>query len=150
MSNRTTVIDLDERLATEEQIEFTALIIGRDISSYLLAIILQQHGYSVALLSRSQVSVMFDLQESIILKSLHEAAKRISSIDHLSHIGFHIDFDSKTEDFDWHRLTDQSRKEFFQLRKKIENIVSSKQIPIYEGLIVIIEDDIVRIISEGR
>ena len=42
---------------------------------------------------------MIDLQESIALKYLHQAAKRLRSIEHLSKNGFRLDFDSITGRF---------------------------------------------------
>ena len=149
MNDRPPVIDLDDRLATEETLELSALVIGRDVSSYLLALMLHHHGHAVAIVSRSHPSVMVDLQESIALKYLHQAAKRIRSIEHLSKNGFRIDFDSTTGDLDWHQLTDGSRNEFIQIKGTIENAVATNQIPVYEGLIVMIEDDLVRVLSEG-
>ena len=57
MNNRATVIDLDDRLVAEETLELTALVIGRDVSSYLLALMLHHHGHAVAIASRSHPSV---------------------------------------------------------------------------------------------
>ncbi|CAF5229735.1 unnamed protein product [Rotaria magnacalcarata] len=63
-------IELDDHLLNENELEYTAVIVGRDLSSYLIALILKQNGHEVAIVSRSEAPVMTDLCEYVSLKYL--------------------------------------------------------------------------------
>lgn len=147
--NKSNIIDLDNNLLNEHESEYTTVIIGRDLSSYLTALILKQHGHRVAIVSRSKAPIMVDLYEYLSLKYLYEAARRFHSIHSLCAKGLQINFDEMTSDFDWQQLTNECKQEFLEIKQSLEKEVHEKDIAVYEGTIVMIEDYIVRIITEG-
>jgi pyruvate/2-oxoglutarate dehydrogenase complex dihydrolipoamide dehydrogenase (E3) component len=148
-NNKPNVIDLDDHLLNEHDFEHTAVIIGRDLSSYLIALILKQHGHQVAIASRSKAPVMTDLCEYLSLKYLYEAAQRLRSIHSLCAKGLQIKFDEMKAVFDWQQLTNECKQEFLDTKQKLEKEIVEKNIAVYKGTIVMVEDYIVRIISEG-
>jgi len=148
-NNKPNVIELDDNLLNEHESEHAAVIIGRDLSSYLIALILKQHGHRVAIVSRSKAPVMVDLYEYLSLKYLYEAARRLRSIHSLCRKGLEIKFDEMTTDINWQKLTNECKQEFLDTKQKLEKEIVEKDIPVYEGTIVMVEDYIVRIISEG-
>jgi hypothetical protein len=148
-NNKAHVIELDDNLMNEHESEYTAVIIGRDLSSYLIALILKQHGYQAAIVSRPKAPVMTDLSEYLSLKYLYEAARRLRSIHSLCTKGLHIIFDEMTTDFDWQRLTHECKQEFLQTKENLEKSIAEKDIVMHEGTIVMVEDHIVRVVSEG-
>jgi len=148
-NNKPNVIELDDTLLNKHESEHTAVIIGRDLSSYLIALILKQHGHRVVIVSRSKAPVMVDLCEYLSLKYLYEAARRVRSIHSLCAKGLEIKFDEITTDFNWQQLTNECKQEFLDTKQKLEKEMVEKDIPVYEGTIVMVEDYIVRIISEG-
>jgi pyruvate/2-oxoglutarate dehydrogenase complex dihydrolipoamide dehydrogenase (E3) component len=140
---------MDDTLLTEHEFEHTAVIIGRDLSSYLIALILKQHGHRVAIVSQSKAPVMVDLSEYLSLKYLYEAARRLRAIHSLGEKGLQIKSDEMTSNFDWQQLTNECQQEFLDTKQKLEKEIKEKDIAVYEGTIVMVEDYIVRIISEG-
>ena len=92
---------------------------------------------------------MTDLYEYLSLKYLYEAARRLRSIRSLCGKGLQIKFDEMTTDFDWQQLTNECKQEFHETKQNFEKEIIEKDIPVYEGTIVMVEDYIVRIISEG-
>lgn len=148
-NNKAKVIDLGDNFLNEYESEYTAVIIGRDLSTYLIALILKQHGYQVAIVSRSKIPIMTDLCEYLSLKYLYEAARRLRSIHCLSTKGLELKFDDINSDFNWQQLVNECQQEFLETKQKLEKEILEKDILIYEGTIVMIEDDIIRIISEG-
>lgn len=148
-NNKPNVIELDNNLLNENESEYTAVIIGRDLSTYLIALILKQHNHRVAIVSRSKVPIMMDFYEYLSLKYLYEAARRLRSIHSLHTKGLEFQFDETTSAFNWQQLTNECQHEFLDTKQKLEKEIVEKDIPIYEGTIVMVEDDIVRIISEG-
>jgi pyruvate/2-oxoglutarate dehydrogenase complex dihydrolipoamide dehydrogenase (E3) component len=148
-NNKPNVIELDHNLLNEQESEHTAVIIGRDLSSYLIALILNQHGHRVAIVSRLKAPIMTDLCEYLSLKYLYEAAQRLHSIRSLNAKGLQIKFDEMTSDFDWQQMINECRQEFLETKQNLEKEVIEKDIAVYEGTIVMIEDFIVRIITEG-
>ncbi|CAF0897132.1 unnamed protein product [Adineta steineri] len=147
INNKPHGINLDDKLVNEY--EYTAVIVGRDLSSYLIALILKQHGHHVAIVSRPNTPIMVDLYEYLSLKYLYEAAQRLRSIQSLCTKGFQFKFDEKTSDFDWQQLTHECKQDFFETKQNLEKEILKKDISIYEGTIVMIEDYVLRIISEG-
>ncbi|CAF4544018.1 unnamed protein product, partial [Rotaria magnacalcarata] len=141
-------IELDDHLLNENELEYTAVIVGRDLSSYLIALILKQNGHEVAIVSRSEAPVMTDLCEYVSLKYLYEAARRIHSVHSLFAKGLQIKVDNMTTDFNWQQLTNECKEEFLQRKQNLEKEISEKNIVVYEGTIVMVEDYIVRIINE--
>ncbi len=148
-NNKPHIIELDDNLLNEHESEYTAVIIGRDLSSYLIALILKQHGHRVAIVSRPNALIMVDLCEYLSLKYLYEAARRLRSIHSLYAQGFQLKSDEITSNFDWQQLTNACKQEFLETKQNFEKEVIKKDIAIYEGTIVMIEDYILRIISEG-
>jgi pyruvate/2-oxoglutarate dehydrogenase complex dihydrolipoamide dehydrogenase (E3) component len=148
-NNKPNVIELDDNLLNENESEHTAVIIGRDLSSYLIALILKQHGHRVAIISRTKAPVMVDLYEYLSLKYLYEAAQRLRSIHSLYAKGLQFEFDEMTSNFNWQQLTNECKQEFLDTKQKLEKELVEKDIAVYEGTIVMIEDYIIRIISEG-
>ena len=143
-NNKPNIIELDDNISNKHESEYTTVIVGRDVSSYLIALILKQHGHRVAIASRSKAPIMVDLCEYLSLKYLYEAAHRLRSIRSLRAKGLEMEFD-----FDWQQLTDACKQEFFQIKQNLEKEIVEKDIVVYEGIIVMIEDSIVRIITEG-
>ncbi|CAF3363047.1 unnamed protein product [Rotaria socialis] len=141
-------IELDDHHLNENEFEYTAVIVGRDLSSYLIALILKQHGHEVAIVSRSEAPVMTDLCEYVSLKYLYEAARRIHSVHSLFAKGLQIKFDNMTTDLNWQQLTNECKEEVLQRKQNLEKEISEKNIVVYEGTIVMVEDYIVRIINE--
>jgi hypothetical protein len=133
-NQKVNVIELDDNLLNDRESEYTAVIIGRDLSSYLIALILKQYGHRVAIASRSKAPVLMDMYEYLALKYLFEAARRL---------------DQTIANFDWQQLTNECKQEFLDTKQKLEQEIVEKDIPIYEGTIVMVEDYIVRVISQG-
>ncbi len=148
-NHKSNVIELDDNLLNDRESEYTAVIIGRDLSSYLIALILKQHGHRVVIVSRLKAPVLMDLCEYLSLKYLFEAARRLRSIHSLRAKGLEMKFDEMTSNFDWKQLTNECKQEFLDIKQKLEKEIVEKDIPIYEGTIVMVEDYIVRIISQG-
>lgn len=143
------MIEIDHNLLNEYESEYTAVIVGRDLSSYLIALILKQHGYEVALVSQPKTPVLNDLYEYLSIKYLYEAARRLHSIHSLRGKGLEIKFDNIKNHFQWQKLTNECKQEFLNTKQSLEKQISEKKIAIYEGTIVMIEDYIVRVIEEG-
>jgi pyruvate/2-oxoglutarate dehydrogenase complex dihydrolipoamide dehydrogenase (E3) component len=148
-NHKPNVIELDDNLLNDRALEYTAVIIGRDLSSYLIALILAQHGHRVAIVSRLKAPVLIDLCEYLSLKYLFEAARRLRSMHSLHSKGLEMQFDEITSRFDWQQLTNECKQEFLDTKQKLEKEIVEKDIPIYEGKIVMVEDYIVRVISQG-
>lgn len=147
-TKRADAIELDNYLLNES--EYTAVIIGRDLSSYLIALILKKHGYQVAIASQPKTPIMADLSEYISLKYLYEAARRLHCIHSLHEKGLQVKFDqTTTTNFDWQQLKNQCNHEYLATKQNFEKQIIEKDIPVYEGTIVMIEDNLVRIINEG-
>jgi len=136
--------ELDDILLNKDESNSTIVVFGRDLSSYLIALILKQHGHQVAIVSQSNALVMTDLCEFISMKYLFETAERIRSIRSLKTKGIEIEFDSN-----WQKLTDDCKQEFIDRKQKLQQEIVEKNIPIYEGKIVMVEDHILRIITDG-
>ncbi|UJR28706.1 hypothetical protein I4U23_009935 [Adineta vaga] len=123
------MVDLPNR----HESEYTAIIVGRDLSSYLTALILKQHGYQVAIVSRSKAP-----------------QHNLRSIHCLSTKGLQCQSDEKISHFDWQKLTNECKKEFQERKQHFEKEIYQKDIVIYEGIVVMIEDHLVRILSEDQ
>ena len=129
---------------------FDAVIIGRDLSSHMTALILHRHGYKVALVSEMKSKIMEDLREYISLNCLYEAARRCQIIHSLSTKGLNFNGNESINDFNWRNLTDRYHQIFMENRERIEKAIAVNDISLYEGILVMIEDDILRVVSDGR
>ena len=141
--------ELDGTLPNGQTFEYATVIVGRDLSSYLIALILSQHGHQAVIVSGPSAPVMDDLHEYLALKYLHEAARRHRSIRSLTKQGFQIDFDRSASPVDWQQLRRQCHDEFLHTKENLERLVAERDITVYEGTIVMLEDYLVRIVSEG-
>jgi hypothetical protein len=141
--------ELDGTLSNGETFAYTTVVVGRDLSSYLMALILRQHGHQAVIVSGPSAPVMDDLREHLALKYLHEAARRRRSIRSLTKQGFQIDVDRSTSSVDWQQLRRQCHDEFVQTKENLERLVAEKDIAVYEGTIVMLEDYLARVVSEG-
>ena len=124
-------------------------LLDGDLSSYLIALVFRQHGHRVAIVSQLKAPILVDLREYLSLKYLFEAARRLRSIRSLRAKGLEIKFDEMTSNFDWKQLVNECQREFLDTQEKLEKEIVEKDIPIHEGTIVMVEDYILRIISEG-
>lgn len=143
-NNKPNTIELDTHVSDDHEFEYTAVVIGRDLSSYLIALTLKQHGHQVVIASRLEAPVLVDLVEYLSLKYLFEAAQRFRSTKN-----FDIESDRPMSEFDWQKLTNQCKQEYFDTKERLERELEEKNITIYEGTIIIVEDYTVRIVSSG-
>jgi pyruvate/2-oxoglutarate dehydrogenase complex dihydrolipoamide dehydrogenase (E3) component len=148
-SNKTNPIELDTDILDDHEFEYTAVVIGRDLSSYLIALLLKQHGHQVAIASRSEAPILVDLSEYLTLKYLFEATERFHSIPSRLTEDFDIKSDGQMFEFDWQKLTNECKQEYLETKERLERELEEKNIAIYEGNIIIVEDYTVRVISPG-
>ena len=148
-NNKENTIERDDDVLNGRESEYTAIVIGRDLASYLIALILKQHGYEVAIASRPETPTLTDLYEHLSLKYLFEAAQRLHAIRSLRTKGLEIQSDNMTFKLDWQKLTSDCEQEFLDAKERLERELDEKDIAIYEGTIVVVEDYTVRVISSG-